>query len=101
MYNNEKQGHTAGTISIPPSITPMLEGNVSTLFNYLNEQESLIRQVQTKLHKIVDKNRPEKEQENTKPILIDIDQQFREQLNHLNHNNLMLQNILNHLSEII
>lgn len=103
MYNQEKQNYVGAANNILNAEVkfPMLEGNISMLFNYLNEQEGLIRQVKSKLHKIVDKNHPEKEPEPSKPVLNDIEQQFREQLNHLSQNNSMLLDVLNHISEII
>lgn len=106
MYNQAKQSKqnyvsSVNTDSKEDIKFPMLESNMNTLFNYLNDQESLIRQVQSKLHKIIDKNMDAKEPDVPKPIAIDIEHRLGEQISHLNDNNLLLINILNHLSEII
>lgn len=105
MYNNERSSFV-GTVNMPTEEIkfPMLESNMSTLYNFLNEQENLINQIQQKVHKILIRNIPINKKEvaeGVTPATGDIAQEFSRQINRLNENNIMLEIIVKHLSEII
>lgn len=100
MYDQQQVAYNSAQ-ALPEAT--VLDNGISTLFNYINGQESLITSIEQKLHKILNRNTPatisDQKPEQRKPE--DFVQRLTFETERIYSNNARLERIVKHLSEII
>lgn len=93
-YNNSIQEEQASNTA--------LDSATSLLFNYINGQQALIGDIEKKLHKILDRNVPQNPDPMDKKVSSnDFVTKLSEETQRIYNNNVRIENIFKHLSEII
>lgn len=96
-YSNENERLTTDQ-QVQQSLLIEFTGRFS---KELQKQSIMIDQIQDRLHEIVNKRTPEKENDDTKMDMPDISSKLMDSQGKLEANNIRLERILNHLSAII
>jgi hypothetical protein len=98
MYGNNLATSQQAQVD-PESISKNITERISKLTEH---QYALIGEIQGKLHLIYNKREPEQKSAEAKEVSMnDFAGQLNQQLHKIDDNNVSLQKILNHLSEII